>query len=222
MSIKFSTRPFPFLMVLLLLATSCNTSKTFQGAMIGGALGGIIGGTMSKKGKKAKGILIGSTIGGAAGAVIGRYMDKQAEELRKDMRGAKVERVGEGILITFDSGLLFDVDSYQLKSATRTNLNELSRVLKKYDDTEVLIQGHTDSSGSDEHNLVLSNNRSKSVYGHLIAQGVGSSRLITMGLGESEPIASNQTSSGRKQNRRVEIAIVANKKLRKAAEKGEI
>lgn len=177
---------------------------------------------MSKKGKKAKGILIGSTIGGAAGAVIGRYMDKQAEELRKDMRGAKVERVGEGILITFDSGLLFDVDSYQLKSATRTNLNELSRVLKKYDDTEVLIQGHTDSSGSDEHNLVLSNNRSKSVYGHLITQGVGSSRLITMGLGESEPIASNQTSSGRKQNRRVEIAIVANKKLRKAAEKGEI
>ena len=185
MSFKFSARPLTILMIILLSASSCNTSKTFQGAMIGGALGGIIGGTMSKKGKKAKGILIGSAIGGAAGAVIGRYMDKQAEELRRDMRGAKVERVGEGILITFDSGLLFDVNSYQLKSATRTNLNELARVLKKYDDTEVLIQGHTDATGSDEHNLVLSNNRSKSVFGHLVTQGVGSSRLITMGLPSS-------------------------------------
>ena len=219
---KLSLTSIIFLVCILLISPSCNTSKTFQGAMVGGALGGIIGGTMSKKGKKAKGILIGSAIGGAAGAVIGRYMDKQAEELRKDMRGAKVERVGEGILITFDSGLLFDVNSSQLKSATRANLNELGRVLKKYDDTEVLVQGHTDSTGSEDLNLRLSNDRAKSVFGYLVTQGVSSTRLITMGLGESEPIANNATASGRSQNRRVEIAIVANKKLRKAAEKGEI
>ncbi len=214
---------FPiFLALALILTPSCNTSKTFQGAMVGGALGGVIGGALAKKGKKARGILIGSVIGGATGAVIGKYMDKQAEEMRKDLKGAKVERVGEGILITFDSGLLFDVNSYSLKGATRENLAELSRILKKYDDTEVLVQGHTDSSGEAEYNMELSNNRAKSVNGYLIGNGVGNERLITMGLGETEPIANNSTASGRKQNRRVEIAIVANKKLRRAAERGDI
>lgn len=211
-----------FLAGLLLLTPSCNTSKTFQGAVVGGALGGIIGGTLSKKGKKARGILIGSAIGGTAGALIGKYMDRQAEELRRDMEGAKVERVGEGILITFDSGLLFDVDSYQLRSATRSNLNELGRVLKKYDDTEVLIQGHTDSTGSEDYNLQLSNDRARSVFAYLITQGVSKSRLITMGLGEGEPIGSNATASGRQKNRRVEVVIVANKKLQRAAKKGQI
>jgi len=214
---------FPFLMAALLLLTpACNTSKSFKGAMVGGALGGIIGGALGSKGKKARGILIGSVIGGAAGALIGKYMDKQAEEMRQDLEGAKVERVGEGILITFDSGLMFDVDSYNLRSATRQNLQELSDVLQKYDETEVLVQGHTDSTGDEQYNLELSNNRAKSVQAYLVTQGVSNSRLVTMGLGESEPIATNSTASGRQQNRRVEIAIVANKKLRRAAEKGNI
>jgi outer membrane protein OmpA-like peptidoglycan-associated protein len=223
MKMKTTSRLFPVLMILALLVTpACNTSKTFQGAMVGGALGGIIGGALGSKGKKARGILIGSVIGGTAGALVGKYMDKQAEEMRRDLEGAKVERVGEGILITFDSGLMFDVDQYNLKSATRQNLQELADVLQKYDDTEVLVQGHTDSTGEAEYNLELSNNRAKSVYGYLVSQGVSSSRLVTMGLGETEPIADNQTATGRKQNRRVEIAIVANKKLRRAAEKGQI
>lgn len=221
---KFSSlKVFPlFMTTILFLATSCNTSKTFQGAMVGGSLGGIIGGVLAKKGKKARGILIGSVIGGAAGAVVGKYMDKQAEEIRQDLKGAKVERVGEGILITFDSGLMFDVDSYQLKSATRENLDNLAETLNKYNDTEVLVQGHTDSTGSEEHNMELSNNRANSVSNFLKVNGVLSERLVIMGLGETEPIADNGTASGRKQNRRVEIAIVANKKLRRAAERGDI
>ncbi len=218
-----TTKFIPVLMACVLLLTpACNTSKTFQGAMVGGALGGIIGGALGSKGKKARGILIGSVIGGTAGALIGKYMDKQAEEMRKDLEGAKVERVGEGILITFDSGLLFDVDSYSLKSATRQNLQELADLLQKYDETEVLVQGHTDSTGEEQYNLELSNNRAKSVQAYLVMQGVSNSRLVTMGLGETEPVASNANASGRQQNRRVEIAIVANKKLRKAAEKGKI
>ncbi|MEL7120798.1 MAG: OmpA family protein [Bacteroidota bacterium] len=208
--------------IALFLMPSCNTSKTFQGAMAGGALGGIIGGVLAKKGKKARGVLIGSVIGGTAGALIGKYMDKQAKEIQEDLKGAKVERVGEGILITFDSGLMFDVNKSDLKGATRQNLNELSEVLQKYDDTEILIQGHTDSSGEEDYNMTLSNNRANSVSSYLVVKGVAKSRLVTMGLGENEPIASNETANGRQQNRRVEIAIVANDKLRKAAERGDI
>lgn len=214
---------FPVLMVLILVLTpSCNTSKTFQGAMVGGSLGGIIGAVLAKKGKKARGILIGSVIGGAAGALIGKYMDKQAEEIQKDMKNAKVERVGEGILITFDSGLMFDVNSYQLKNATQQNLNELAETLNKYNDTEILVQGHTDSTGEEDYNMELSNSRANSVSNHLKVNGVLSERLVIMGLGETEPIADNSSASGRQKNRRVEIAIVANKKLRKAAERGDI
>jgi len=211
------------LMILTLFTTpACNTSKGVKGAAIGGSLGGIIGGTISKKGNKSKGILIGAAIGGAAGAVIGRYMDKQAAEIEKDLEGAEVERVGEGILITFDSGLLFAVNSYQLNSATRANLKELADVLKKYEDTEILIQGHTDATGGDDLNQKLSENRAQSVQNELMANGVARARLVTMGLGETEPVASNETATGRQQNRRVEVAIVGNEKLRKAAEKGEI
>ena len=211
-----------FMAAALFLMPSCNSSKTFQGAMVGGSLGGIIGAVLAKKGKKARGILIGSVIGGTAGALIGKYMDKQAKEIQEDLKGAKVERVGEGILITFDSGLMFDVNKFDLKSATRQNLNELAEVLQKYDDTEILVQGHTDSSGEEDYNMTLSNNRASSVSSYLVVKGVSGTRLVTMGLGETEPIASNETASGRQKNRRVEIAIVANKKLRRAAERGDI
>lgn len=216
-----------FSLILLMFATflltpSCNTSKGVKGAAIGGSLGGIIGGTIAKGNNKTKGILIGAAIGGAAGAVIGRYMDKQAAEIERDLEGAEVERVGEGILITFDSGLLFATNSYRVNSTTRANLKELADVLKKYEDTEILIQGHTDSTGGDDLNQKLSENRARSVEQELISKGVANARLVTMGLGETQPVASNETSTGRQQNRRVEVAIVANDKLRRAAEKGDI
>ena len=206
-----------------LFSSSSNTSRAAKGAVIGGTAGGVAGGAIGKKsGNTAAGIIIGSAIGGTAGALIGNYMDKQAKEIERDMKGATVKRVGEGILITFDSGLMFDVNSSQLRSATKSNLEELSRVLQKYEDTNILIEGHTDSSGSEEYNQELSEKRASSVYTYLVQQGVMASRFSTIGYGEMQPVATNETPAGRQQNRRVEVAIYANKKLQKAAKRGDI
>ncbi|MEB3323366.1 MAG: OmpA family protein, partial [Synechococcaceae cyanobacterium] len=132
-------------------------SRTQKGAATGAAVGGVLGGVIgNQSGNTAVGAIIGAAVGGAAGAWIGNYMDKQAEEIERDIEGARVERVGEGIKITFDSGLMFDVNKAELRSASRQNLAELAKILNKYEDTEVLLEGHTDASGSDEHNLTLS------------------------------------------------------------------
>ncbi|MBK8044305.1 MAG: OmpA family protein [Haliscomenobacter sp.] len=214
---------FIWMLVFALFLPSCSTHKrTVQGAVIGAAAGGVIGGVLAKKGKTAKGVLIGAAIGGVAGAAVGAYMDKQAREIQRDLKNAKVERVGEGILITFDSGLLFDVDSYALRSTTRSNLNDLAKTLNKYGDTNILVQGHTDNTGAEEHNQTLSENRARAVSGYLQQQKITPERLNTAGFGESEPIAGNDSASGRQQNRRVEVAIYANKKLIRAAKKGTI
>ncbi|NUO01152.1 MAG: OmpA family protein [Saprospiraceae bacterium] len=211
------------LLVLLLVAPACKTNRATKGAIIGGSVGGVAGGIIGKKsGNTAVGIIIGAAVGGTAGALIGNYMDKQAAEIRKDMRNAKVERVGEGILITFDSGLLFDVDSYQIRGATRDNLNQLARTLQKYDDTEILIEGHTDNTGTEDHNQKLSESRAKAVSNYLARQGVLPSRMTPIGYGEGQPVADNATTSGKQENRRVEVAIYANKKLKKAAKRGDI
>ncbi len=221
---KLNRFHFVFTLVILLLAApACNTSRATKGGVIGGTVGGVAGGLIGKKsGNTAIGILIGAAVGGTAGALIGNYMDKQAAEIRKDMGNATVERVGEGILITFDSGLLFDVDSYQIKGATRENLNQLAATLQKYDDTEILIEGHTDNTGTDDHNQKLSESRAKAVSSHLARQGVLPSRISPIGYGESQPVEDNATVSGKQANRRVEVAIYANKKLKKAAKRGDI
>lgn len=211
------------LLVCLTLMPACKTSRAVKGGVIGGAAGGVIGGVIGKKaGNTVVGVIIGAAVGGTAGVLIGRYMDKQAEEIRKDMKGAQVERVGEGILITFDSGLLFGVDSYQLNQNTRSNLNQLSDILAKYEDTDILIEGHTDNTGTEDHNQTLSENRAKSVSGYLIQRGVVFNRFTTVGYGENQPVADNATAAGRQENRRVEVAITANKKLKKAAKRGDI
>lgn len=205
------------------LFTGCNASNTTKGGAIGAGAGGAIGGIIgSRSDNTAVGAIIGAAVGGAAGALIGRQMDKQAEELKKDLEGAKVERVGEGILITFESGLLFDLNSSQLKAETKKNLTELSGTLNKYDDTNLLIEGHTDSSGEADYNMKLSDQRAASVEGYLITQGVASSRITTEGYGEAQPKVSNDTEMGRQENRRVEVAIYANKKMKRLAEKGEL
>jgi len=203
--------------------TGCQASNTTKGGAVGAAAGGAIGAAIgSSSDNTALGAIIGAGVGGTAGALIGRRMDKQAEELRNDLEGAEIERVGEGIKITFDSGLLFDVDSYTLKEATKENLINLSQTLNKYENTNVLVEGHTDATGSDSYNQKLSEQRAQSVTSFLLAQGVASSRLTTMGYGESQPIADNSTAAGRQQNRRVEVAIYANKKMKKMAERGEL
>ena len=156
-----------------------------------------------------KGGAIGAGAGGAIGGVIG------------SRSGNTVERVGEGIKITFNSGLLFNVNSSQLSPTTQQNLRELAATLNKYEDTNILIEGHTDNTGSDDHNQKLSEERAKSVASFLGAQNVKNSRITTTGYGESQPVADNNSDSGRDQNRRVEVAIFANKKMKKWAEKNE-
>ncbi len=200
------------------LCGCASMSKTGQGAIIGGAAGTVLGGVIGHAaGNTLVGAIIGGAVGGAAGAVIGSYMDKQAAEIRRDIAGAKVERVGEGIKITFDSGLLFDVSKYDLRQASRDNLSKLAVILNKYPDTNVLIEGHTDSSGPDDYNLLLSQNRAQSVSAFLALQNVLSARFTTRGYGESQPVADNATAEGKQMNRRVDVAIMANDKLKKAA-----
>jgi outer membrane protein OmpA-like peptidoglycan-associated protein len=198
-------------------------TKTTKGGLIGAAAGGVIGGVVGKKtGNTAAGVIVGAAVGGAAGAIIGRRMDKQAEELQREMEGAKVERVGEGIKITFDSGILFAHNSSQLSATAQSNIAELAQTLKKYGDTNVLIQGHTDATGAADYNQSLSVRRANSVSAYTTRQGISASRITTEGYGESMPVASNNTETGKQANRRVEIAIYANEKLKKAAEKGQI
>jgi outer membrane protein OmpA-like peptidoglycan-associated protein len=194
-------------------------SRTKKGAAIGAAAGAAAGAVIGKQSDHtAVGAILGAAIGGAAGAYIGRYMDKQAEEIEKDLEGATVERIGEGIKITFDSGILFDVDKAALRTDAKTNLDKLAVIFNKYEDTDILIEGHTDATGSEEHNLELSRERGQAVANRLAADKVDATRFTIMGYGESQPIASNDTSEGRQANRRVEIAIMANEKLKKVAE----
>lgn len=205
---------------LLVAAAGCaSMSRKEKGAVIGAGSGAVLGAVIGKQaGNTALGAILGAAVGGAAGAYIGNYMDKQAAEIERDLDGATVERVGEGIKITFDSGILFAVGKSDLQSAARTNLTNLATILNKYPDTEVLIEGHTDATGSDESNLTLSRNRAQSVANYLESLQVMSTRFTIMGYGESQPVADNGTEAGRQANRRVELAIMANDKLKGVAQ----
>ncbi|MEO5799689.1 MAG: OmpA family protein [Gemmatimonadales bacterium] len=208
------------LAVAVLLLAGCAT-KSQTGAVIGAGGGAVVGGAIGKAtGSTARGAIIGAVVGGAAGALIGAKMDRQAKELEQNIKGAKIERVGEGIQVTFDSGLLYDFDSDVVKADARTNLRELALSLDKYPDSDLQIIGHTDSQGSDSYNQTLSERRSRSAASYLTSQGVSSSRIITRGLGETEPVASNDTDAGRMANRRVEVAIYASAAARAAAKSG--
>lgn len=210
--------------LLALTANSCkNWSKTAKGGTIGAGAGALAGAVIGKAaGSTVKGAIIGAAVGGAAGAAIGNYMDRQAREMREDLEGAKIERVGEGIQITFDSGILFDVNSYALKEQSKENIAKLAETLKKYDDTEILFAGHTDNTGSEEYNQQLSERRAKSVAEYTAFLDVNPERMTIIGYGELEPITTNETVEGRQQNRRVEIAIYANEELKRAARNGEL
>jgi outer membrane protein OmpA-like peptidoglycan-associated protein len=199
---------------------SCSSmSRTQKGGAIGAGTGAVVGGIIGKQaGNTAAGAIIGAAVGGAAGAYIGHYMDEQAKEMERDLEGAKVERIGEGIKITFDSGLLFDVDKAGLKPKSKEDLNRLAVILNKYKDTKILLEGHTDATGSEEHNLELSRARAQSVANYLESDDVMPTRFTIMGYGESQPVASNDTAEGRALNRRVEVAIFADDKLKKTAE----
>jgi outer membrane protein OmpA-like peptidoglycan-associated protein len=194
-------------------------SRSQKGAAAGAAAGGAVGAAIGHQhGNTALGAILGAAIGGAAGAYIGNYMDKQAAEIERDIEGATVERVGEGIKITFDSGIMFDFDKASLRPEAQENLTDLSVILNKYEDTDILIEGHTDATGTDVYNLELSERRAESVGNQLAMENVSAARFTIMGYGEAQPVADNSTTAGRQENRRVEIAIMANDKLKKAAE----
>lgn len=200
-----------------------NWSKTAKGGAAGAGAGGLAGAVIGKAaGNTVTGTIIGAAVGGAAGAAIGNYMDRQAEEMESELQDAEVERVGEGIKITFDSGILFDFDSYELRSASRQNIEELAGIMQDYEDTEILFGGHTDSQGSAEYNQELSEDRAKAVAGYAADQGVDSERMIITGYGEEDPVADNSTETGRQENRRVEIAVYANDELKEKAKEGEL
>ena len=200
------------------LAGCSSMNNTQKGAVVGVATGAAAGGMIGRaNGSTAKGAIIGATVGGAAGMIIGHQMDKQARELEQNIPNARVERVGEGIQVTFASGLLYDFDSDRVKPTAADNLRELARSLDKYPNSDLLIVGHTDSVGADAYNQRLSERRAQAAAEYLAAQGVSRGRLRTRGLGEGEPVASNATESGRQQNRRVEVAIYADEAARDRA-----
>ena len=197
--------------------TGCaSMSNKERGAVIGAGTGGAVGGVIGNNTGlgTARGAIIGAVIGGAAGAVIGHQMDQQAKEIDQTVPGAEVERVGEGIQVTFDSGLLFDFDSDRIRPDAAANLNELANSLTKFPNSDLLIVGHTDARGEDAYNMNLSQRRANAASAYLQSRGVPASRIRTSGRGETEPVASNATEAGMQQNRRVEVAIYASEAYR--------
>lgn len=200
-----------------------NANNTQKGAVIGAGSGAVIGGVIGNnvgKGNTALGAIIGGVVGGTAGGYIGSRMDKQAKKIEQEIPGAEVERVGEGINVTFDeaSGVYFDSEKYNLNAKSQETLNKLAGIFKEYPNTNILVEGHTDNTGSDSYNLTLSKNRAQAVTNYMVSNGLDKGRFDTKWYGEAQPKYDNTTAEGRSKNRRVELAIVANEELKKEAE----
>lgn len=213
-----------------LVMTSCEAVKnsnnqqkgTAIGAAAGAVLGGILGNNLGKGGNAPLGAVLGGVVGGVAGNVIGNKMDKQAKEIKETLPGAEVERVGEGIKVTMSESLVnFAFNSSDLTTVAKTNLDKLAEVLANNPDTNINVYGHTDSKGTDEYNQSLSERRANSVKSYLISKGIASSRIFAIGVGEKEPVATNDTDAGRAENRRVEFAITANEDMINDAKTGQ-
>ncbi len=216
---KFRLSLAMILMATVLFAGCSSMSRTQKGAAAGTAAGGAMGAVIGKASDNtAMGAIIGAAVGGAAGAVIGHQMDKQAEEIAKTVPDARVLRVGEGIIVEFNSAVLFGFDESALSADAKYSIDKLVLVLDEYPDTDIEIQGHTDSSGSITYNQALSERRANAVTGYLISENVDVSRLTIVGYGETLPKYLNETEYGRTQNRRVEFLITANEKMRAEAE----
>ncbi|MBP0902755.1 OmpA family protein [Mariniflexile gromovii] len=212
-----------FTLVVAISLTNCksvqNANNKQKGAVIGATggaiLGAIIGNNVGKGGNGELGAVIGGVVGGGAGILIGNKMDKQAQKIEEEIPGAQVERVDDGIVVTFDegSGVYFDTNKYNINAASQQNLNKLINVFKEYPDTNILVVGHTDSQGSEEYNMTLSKNRAYAVTNYLSSNGISSGRLTTNWFGETQPLHDNATAAGRAKNRRVNVAILPNEKM---------
>lgn len=207
----------------VLLMFSCeaikNSNKTQRGTAIGAGsgavIGGVIGNNVGDGNNTVLGAIIGAAVGGVVGNRIGNKMDRNAEAIEEAVPGAEVTRIGEGINVTFDenSGVKFKINSAEISAEGRQTLTKMAEVFREYEDTNVLIEGHTDTSGSDDYNYALSEKRAKSVRDFLSANGVSGSRMTTKWYGETQPKYDNTTAEGRVKNRRVELGIVANKEM---------
>ena len=206
--------------IAIMLASCKSMNKTQKGAIIGTAGGAAIGAVIGKAtGNTALGAIIGAAVGGVTGAVIGRKMDKQAEEIKKEIPDAKVERSGEGIIVEFNSKILFGFDKSEINASAKGNLNELVTILNKYPDTDIEIQGHSDNVGTTDYNQTLSERRAAAVSSYIKSKGILGSRISIKGFGESTPKYSNDTEEGRTLNRRVDFLITANEKMKADAKK---
>lgn len=198
------------LAAVLIFSGCSNWSNAAKGAVIGTgggtAAGAVIGKTL---GNTAAGAIAGAAVGGTVGTIIGRNMDQKAEEINEELDGVTIQRVEEGIAVSFDSGILFGFDSSNLRSEARENLEKLSEILNRDEETILMVVGHTDSTGEDDYNMRLSERRAQSAADYMVSQGLSESRVEIEGRGETEPIADNSSEEGQQENRRVEVAIYA-------------
>lgn len=210
--------------VIAVLLTNCKSANNTQkGTGIGVAAGATAGALIGGGGKSSVfGALIGAAVGGGAGYLIGHHMDKQAQEIKQAVPDAQVQRVGEGINMTFNSGLLFMINSSALSEAAKVNLEKVASVFIKYPETNILIEGHTDNTGSAEYNMELSKKRAYSVSEFLQSKGVSTSRMDIKWYGETQPKVPNTTDANRSLNRRVEVGISANEQMKQEAQQGKL
>lgn len=220
---------------VMIMASGCETAKktnkTQRGAAAGAAggavIGGIIGNNVGNKNNTVLGAIIGGVIGGVAGGIIGNKMDRQAEKIKNEIPGAEVQRVGEGIIVTFNEnnpdgskmGVYFDFDKSDITTNSKRALDKLVQIFNEYPETNILVEGHTDDKGADDYNLALSERRALAVGNYLKAQGIPASRLTISWYGEAQPKVENTTDVTRAENRRVEFAITANEKMKADAKK---
>lgn len=217
-----------FALAITVSFTNCEATKNAnnkqKGAVIGAAggaiIGAIIGNNVGDGNNSEIGAVIGGVVGGTAGVLIGRRMDEQAKKIETEIPGAEVERVDNGIVVTFDenSGVYFDTNKSNINAKSKATLDKLANVFMEFPDTKILVVGHTDSSGSDAYNMELSEKRAKSVTNYLISDGIASSRFETLWYGETQPKYDNSTAEGRAKNRRVNVAIVPNEEMKKEAQ----
>ncbi|WP_298532497.1 OmpA family protein [uncultured Algibacter sp.] len=217
-----------FTLIMALSMVNCksvqNANNKQKGGAIGAAGGALLGAIIGNNiggGNAALGAVIGGVIGGGAGVLIGDKMDKQAQQIEEEVPGAQVERVDQGIVVTFEdgSGVYFATNKYNINDPSQTTLLKLVSIFKENADTKILVVGHTDSSGDASYNMTLSKNRANSVSSFLKQNGINSSRLITKWYGEEQPIANNATEAGRSKNRRVNIVILPNDEMINDAKK---
>lgn len=222
-----TNKMFTVLLAALVMVafTSCsavkNANNKQKGGVIGAAggavLGAIIGNNIGKGGNGELGAVIGGVVGGGAGIIIGNKMDKQAKKIENEVPGAEVKRVDDAIVVTFEdgsgSGVHFATNKYNIDADSQQTLNKLIAVFKEYADTNIMVIGHTDSSGDDAYNMTLSKNRANAVTNYFTSNGVSAGRLTTNWFGETKPLHDNGTAAGRAKNRRVNVAIVPNEKM---------